>query len=92
MTREAALALLLKPERPVAERTRKLPGRPRQPLSTYYWVIQRLADGATYQDIADTEGLSYQVVADLVSRARRVADLKTNYQLLAHCLRNGWID
>lgn len=55
-------------------------------------IIQALADGETYASYARKVGRSQTGVRAFVERLRTQHNVWTTAQLVAHYLRNGWID
>lgn len=55
-------------------------------------VVQALADGEVMTKFARTRGRKYSGLNDFLLRLRVRAGIKTNAQLVAHYIRNGWID
>ena len=58
----------------------------------YVAVVQGLADGNSLAALATHVGRSRDGVSTVVARLKKVYGVKTTPQLVAHFLRNGWID
>lgn len=69
-----------------------LAGRGPRPTYDRTELIQKIADGETVRAIARQSGIHFAVLQRLLHDLRRRLGLRTNAQLVAHCLRNGWID
>lgn len=55
-------------------------------------LVQGLADGRTLNDLSRDRGNMRVTMNVLAHRLRKKHRVKTNGQLIAHYLRNGWID
>lgn len=55
-------------------------------------LVQGLADGCTLEEAAQPLAMSRKGGENVLRRLRQRFDLKTNTQVVAHYLRNGWID
>lgn len=55
-------------------------------------IVQALADGKRIAEIADGADRKYHGLQDFIKRLRRRHGLRTTYQLVAHYVRNGWVD
>lgn len=55
-------------------------------------VVQMLADGKTVKVISQALRCHVNTVSNLVKSLRKKTGLKTSCQLVAHYVRNGWVD
>lgn len=60
--------------------------------NNYSVILQKLADGMTQAEISDELKITRQTTTNILRRLRKTYGVYTNFQLLAHALRNGWID
>lgn len=86
MSFESATAAAVAPHAPL----RNALGRKRR--YNYNEVVQRLADGQTMDVIAVSMNTSRRGVEGVVKRLRNQYQMKNVTHLVAHFLRNGWID
>lgn len=66
--------------------------RGRRRSCDYAEVVQALADGLSIQKASKKLGLPFGTVRGICDRLRYKYGMKTAAHLVAHFLRNGWID
>jgi len=55
-------------------------------------IVQMLADGRSIRSVAEVYGVHSSTVRVAITRLRDLYKIKTTSQLVAHFLRNGWVD
>ena len=70
----------------------KHPKHPGRPVVSRLPIVQGLADGLNVIEAGKIAGLTESGTRQALTNLRRQCRVRSNCQLVAHYVRNGWID